>query len=41
MNTHYIHDIIKRSEDHASLLVMMRSELTIMNTHYIHDIIKA
>ncbi|MDF2487122.1 MAG: hypothetical protein K0R46_3290, partial [Herbinix sp.] len=38
MNTLYIHDIIERSEQVASLLANMRSELKIMNTLYIHDI---
>jgi hypothetical protein len=40
MNMHFVHDIIKRSEYLASLLVKIRSELTIMNMHFIHDIIK-
>ena len=47
MNMYFIHDNIKRSENNAknslaytSLLVMIRSELTIMNMYFIHDNIK-
>ncbi len=39
MNMFLVHDIEKRSEHAASLLVSMRAERRIMNIFLVHDLI--
>lgn len=39
MNMVYVHDIVKRNEENASLLVFSDWSAQIMNMVYIHDII--